>query len=45
MKGVKDFKNLKYHIFVIKHYFFLVFVISVKVKMEKYLKKNNHLKF
>ena len=31
-------KNLKYHIFGIKHYFFLVFVVSVELKMKK--KKN-----
>ena len=31
--------------FVIKHYFFLVFVASVEVKMTKYLKEQNQFKF
>ena len=30
VKSIKNLKNLKYHVFVIKHYFLLVFVISVK---------------
>ena len=30
---------------VIKHYFFLVFVTSVEVKMKKYLKKKNQLEY
>ena len=34
-----NFKNLKYHVFVIKHYLFLVFVTSVEVKMEKIFKE------
>ena len=32
----------EYHIFVIKHYFFLIFVTGVGVKMNKYLWKNDH---
>ena len=32
---IKKLKILKYHLFVIKHYFFLIFVISVEVKMLK----------
>ena len=31
-------KSLKYHIFVIKHYFSLVFVTIVEVKIKKYFK-------
>ena len=34
-----NFKNLKYHVFVIKHYLFLVFVTTVEVKMEKIFKE------
>ena len=46
VKITKNFKNLKYHIFVIKHYFFLVFVMSIKVKIKNYLKKKNrNIKF
>ena len=30
-----NLKNLKYQIVAIKHYLFLVFVISVEVKMKK----------
>ena len=42
---MKNLENLKYHIFLIKNYFFVVFVISVEVKMKKYLKKKNQLKY
>ena len=35
----------KYHIFVIKHYFFLVSVTSLVVKINKYLWKKNQLKY
>ena len=38
-KSIKNFKNLEYHILVIKHYFFLAFVTTVEVKMKKHLKK------
>ena len=38
-------KRIKYHIFVIKHYFFLVLVTNVEVKMLKYLRKKNQLKY
>ena len=30
---------------MIKHYFFLAFVVSVEVKMKKYLNKKNQLKY
>ena len=43
-KSIKNFKSLKYYIFVIKHCFFLVFVARVEPKMKKYLKKKNQLK-
>ena len=42
-KSIKNFKSLKYYIFVIKHCFFLVFVARVEAKMKKYLKKKNQL--
>ena len=38
-KSIKKLKSLKYHIFAIKHYFFLVFLASVEVKIKKYLKQ------
>ena len=44
VKIIKNLKDLKHHIFAIKHYFFLVFVTSVEVKMNKYLWKKNQLK-
>ena len=44
-KSTKNFKSLKYHIIFIKHYFFLVFVLSVEVKMNKYSWKNDQLKY
>ena len=44
-KKYKEFKKLKYHIFVTKHYFFLVFVTSVEMKMKIYLKKKNPLRY
>ena len=45
VKGINNLKSLKYHIFDIKCYFFSVFVLSVELKMKKYLKKKNHLKY
>ena len=45
VKGINNLKSLKYHIFVMKYYFFAVFVLCVEVKMKKYLKKKNHLKY
>ena len=38
------FKNPKYQTFLIKQ-IFLLFVISVAVKMKKYLKKKNQLRY
>ena len=45
VKSIKSLKSLKHHIFAIKHYFFIVFVTNVEVKMKKYLKKKNQLKY
>ena len=44
-KEGEEIKSLNYRIFLIKQYFFLVFLTSVEVKMNKYLKKNNQLKY
>ena len=44
LKSIKNLKSLKYHIFVIKNYFFLVFVTRVEMKVKKYLRKKNKLK-
>ena len=44
VKSINNLKSLKYHIFVIKHYFFLVFVTNLEVKINKYLWKKNQLK-
>ena len=44
-KSIKNFKNLEYHILVIKHYFFLAFVTTVEVKMKKHLKKKDLLTY
>ena len=41
LKSIKNSKGLKYHIFLIKHYFVLVIVTSVDEKMKKKLKKMN----
>ena len=43
VKSIKHFKSLKYHVVVIKHYFFLVFVTSVEGQLKKYLRKKNQL--
>ena len=33
-KSIKNLKNLKYYLFMIKQYFFLALVISVELKMR-----------
>ena len=38
-----NLKNLKYHTFSNK--LFLLFAVSAKIKMEKYIKKNNQLRY
>ena len=45
MRKIYCIKCKMYKEFVIKNYFFLVFVTSVEVKMKKYLKKNAQLKY
>ena len=42
---MKNLKSPEFHIFVIKRYFLEVIVISVKVKMKKYLKKKDQLRY
>ena len=44
MASKKKLKNLKYHTFLKKHGFFLLFAVSATMKINKYLKKNNQLK-
>ena len=41
--SIENFKNLKQHIH--KLWFILLFVTSVTVKMKKYLKKKNQLRY
>ena len=41
VKSIKNLNSLKYHIFAIKHYFFLVFVTSAEMNMKKYLKNQS----
>ena len=42
--NIKKLKTLKYHAFLKKHYF-LLFVVGVEIKMKRYLKKKNQLKY
>ena len=42
--SIENLETLKHKIFSIKHYFFLLFVISEAVMMKKYLKENNQLR-
>ena len=42
---IKNLKRLKNHIFMIKNYFFLVFLTNVEAKVEKYLRKKNYLRY
>ena len=44
MVNLEIFKILKYHTFL-KKQFFLLFVVSVAVKTERYLKKKNQLNY
>ena len=39
--SIKNLETLKHKIFSIKHYFILLFLISVAVMMKKYLKEKN----
>ena len=45
VKSVKNLKSLKYHIFTIKHYFFLVSVTNVEVKTKEKLSNKYQLKY
>ena len=38
VKMIKDLKNLKYHIFLIKHYFFMVILANEIMKILGLLK-------
>ena len=42
-KKYKELNSWKYHIIVIKYYFFLVFLRSVEVKMNNHLWRENQL--
>ena len=39
MVSIENLEILKYHTFSKKHLFFLLFAVSAKMKMKKYLKK------
>ena len=41
---LENFKILKYHAFLKKQSNFLLLAASAKIKMKKYLKKENHLR-
>ena len=41
----KKFKILKHHTFSKKALVFLLFALTLKIKMKKYLKKKNHLRY
>ena len=43
--SIANSKTLKYHTFLMKHQFFLLFAISMKVAMKKYLKKKKQLRY
>ena len=40
---IENSKTLKYHTFFKKHWAFLLFAVSVRMEMQKYLKKKNQL--
>ena len=42
---VQNLKNIKYHTSQKKHEFFLLFAISVKMKMKKCFQEKNQLKY
>ena len=41
--SIENLKTLKHNIFLIQYWFFLLFVVSMAVKMNKKLKKKNQL--
>ena len=43
--SIGNLKLLKHYTFSKKNQFFLLFVVSSKTKMEKYLDKNNQLRY
>ena len=45
IKSIENLKSLKHLTFVIKYFFFLVFVTNMEVKMKKILKKKIQLRY
>ena len=43
--SIECLKTLKYHTFSKKHYFFLLFAVSVAIKVKIYFKKKNKIKY
>ena len=43
--SIENLKALKYHRSSKKHYFILLFAVTVEMKMKKYLKKKNQLRY
>ena len=43
--SIESLKNLKHHTFSKKHYFFVLFALSAKMKKKRYIKKNNQFKY
>ena len=42
--SIENLETQKYHTFLEKQYF-LLFAVSLRMKMKKYLKKNNQLRY
>ena len=45
MESTENLGSLKNRTFPKKHYFFLLFAVSVRMKMKRSLKKNNQLRY
>ena len=45
MASTENLKFLEYHTYSKKHQFFLLFAVNGKMKMKKYLKKRNELRY
>ena len=45
MVSIENLESLKDHTFSEKHKFFLLFAVSAKINMKKYLKKSNQLRY
>ena len=43
--SIENLKTLKYHTFPEESYFFLLFAVSVRMKMKKNLKNKNQLRY